>query len=59
LAKQRQLELELPDLPSKTLRKEMDVAFEQATFEELLNQIGAESGLTIRLEGKRLKVTVP
>jgi hypothetical protein len=59
LAKQRQLELELSDLPSKTLRKEMDVAFEQATFEELLNQIGSESGLTIRSDGKRLKVTVP
>lgn len=59
LASQKQLELELPDLPPSTLRKELDLAFEQATFEELLNRIGTESGLRLRSDGKRITVTLP
>jgi hypothetical protein len=35
LANQKQLELDLPDLPQATLRKELDLAFEQVTLEEL------------------------
>jgi hypothetical protein len=59
LAKQRELELELPELPQPVLRQELDLVFEQDTFEEILARISSASGLHVQLLGNRLRVSVP
>lgn len=58
LAKQQELELDWPDLPPSILRQELDLSFEQATFDEILQRIGEASGLQLQLKEKRLVVTV-
>lgn len=59
LAKQKQLQLEMPDLPQTVLRQELDLVFEQVTFDEILNRISNASGLQLRSDGIRLQVTSP
>jgi hypothetical protein len=59
LAKQKQLQLEMPDLPQTVLRQELDLVFEQVTFDEILTRIGNASGLQLRSDGIRLQVTSP
>jgi hypothetical protein len=59
LAKQKQLQLEMPDLPQTVLRRELDLVFEQATFDEILTRISDASGLQLRTDGIRLQVTSP
>lgn len=59
LAKQGNLELELPNLPQPVLRQELDLVFEQSTFEEILARVGASSGLQVQRDGNRLRVIMP
>ena len=59
LAKQRELQLELPDLPQTMLRQELDLVFEQSTFEEIMAKISSASGLHLRLDGNQLRVSTP
>jgi hypothetical protein len=59
VAKQGNLELELPDLPQPVLRQELDLAFEQSTLEEILDRIGSASGLQVKRDGNQLRVTAP
>lgn len=58
LANQKELELDLPDLPQPVLRQELDLVFEQATFDEILVRISNASGLKVILAEKSLRVRV-
>lgn len=59
LAKQKELQLEIPDLSPAVLRQELDLVFDQATFEEILKRISSASGLQLRLDGNSLRVSLP
>jgi hypothetical protein len=54
LAQQLKLELQVPDLSPQALRQELDLTFEQASLDEILDQISKASGLRLRRDDKTL-----
>jgi hypothetical protein len=59
LAVQTQVELVLPDLSPSLLRQELDLVFEQASLNEILERISSASGLQLQLDEKQLRVVAP